>query len=168
MPRLTSTRSEPRTVWVGAPSEMLALTWHHSLIDHCLVSQNISDRSICIYSKDLIPLLLLFLSTHHPRYSYCGCRGWRWVWQLLDVQQWSAEVPNWLQDSQCLWWWWVPRNKTTLWQITWSVLELFLEPLGLERLALSLPAFLISNSAVKHISKQHQVVVVVWFDGEGM
>lgn len=70
-------------------------------------------QSICISLKrDLFPSLPV-RSSHHSRYPYCGCRGRRWVWQLPDVQQWGVEVPRRLQDPQRLWWWWVPRAKTT-------------------------------------------------------
>lgn len=60
MPRPTSIRSEPRTVWVGAPLETLASTWRHSLTDHCPVSQsridNVSSPPVSM-SRDFIPSL---------------------------------------------------------------------------------------------------------------
>lgn len=70
-------------------------------------------QAFCIpLKRDLCPCLSV-PSSHHSRYPYCGCRGRRRVWQLPDVQQWGAEIPRRLQDTQRLWWWWVPRAKTT-------------------------------------------------------
>lgn len=59
-------------------------------------------------------------SSHHSRRPHRGCGGRRRVWHVPDVQQWSAEVPNRLQDPQRFRWWWVPSAKTTsyLWQPT--------------------------------------------------